>query len=165
MQVLSDARTPTEHYFRCNEYLNERKGTYAFRRRRYDAVARRLLALGLQEGDVVVDLGAGRCEFGRYLRLELRQPSLVYLPFDGAIDGIDFDDFIPLVKADWYVAIEVLEHLHDPWTTLDQISRCARRGIVLTTPNSSEVDTLGMDETHRVPITPQDLLSRGLSVE
>src|SRR6266568_1986073 len=98
MQVLSDARTPTEHYFRCNEYLNERKGTYAFRRRRYDAVGRRLLALGLQEGDVVADLGAGRCEFGRYLRLEFPQLGLIYLPFDGAIDGIDFDVSFPWVR-------------------------------------------------------------------
>lgn len=136
-------------------YLAERTGTYEYRTRRYAAVADKLELLGLEDDDLVVDFGAGMCEFGRYLYRD-RGWSGRYLPVDGAIQGADLngtlDDFI---TADFFVAIEVVEHLLSPVHEIAMMLGLARKGVVLTTPHT---DALGaefvraMDETHHTPI-------------
>lgn len=136
-------------------YLTERTGTYEYRTRRYAAVADRLELLGLGDGDLVVDFGAGMCEFGRYLYRD-RGWSGRYLPVDGTISGVDLNTLVfGTFTADFFVAIEVLEHLWTPIHVLGDLLDHAEKGVVLTTPNT---DALGetfvreMDETHVSPL-------------
>lgn len=152
MNASEDAMTKRDLWL---DYLTERTGTYEYRTRRYSAVADRLELLGLADGDLVVDVGAGMCEFGRYLYRD-RGWSGRYLPVDGAITGINLDTLVLAgFTADFFVAIEILEHLRAPIHVLADMLDHAEKGVVLTTPNT---DKLGetfvreMDETHVSPI-------------
>lgn len=145
----------------CNTYLAQRRGTYAFRTRRYDAVIDELYGLGVMDWDVVYDLGAGMCEFDR--RLREHEFHLRYVPVDGCIDGTDLNEWTP-PAADAFVVIEVIEHLIAPGVLLERLKRQARKGIVLTTPNAAKVDVLAMDETHRTPFVAADIEVHGFEV-
>lgn len=151
----------SEHYSACNDYLDSRQGTYEFRCRRYGVIADKLELMGLSEGDIIVDMGAGRCEFGRYLRERFPKLGLYYIPFDGAIDGINLEDGVAPIFADFYVAIEVIEHLSVPEKLLSDMATHARKGIAVTTPNADCVDVLKMDITHKTPINTARLLRFG----
>lgn len=94
-------------------YLAQRKGTYEYRCLRYAAVYEILLILGLQPGDLIVDVGAGMCDFDRYIR-SVRGFDGRYLPIDGAIQGFDLNTWRPDLRADFYICLETLEHLTDP---------------------------------------------------
>lgn len=148
-----------QHYHSCNEYLNARVGTYEFRCRRYREVFERLIRMGLCENDIIVDIGAGRCEFGRFLREQ--QWNTVYIPFDGSIDGVDLNNWTPPISAAFYVAIEVIEHLDAPWWTLHALYAASTKGVAITTPNPACVDVLGMDATHKVEIWQHRLVQHG----
>lgn len=150
-------------------YLAERNGTYFDRLPRFAAVLSRLDGLGLKERDLIVDVGAGSCEFDRFLREEYPGLEFKYLPVDGAVQGVDLDsdDVLPLMPpAEWYVAIEVLEHLKQPARMIAAMQRRAA-GIVVTTPHT---DALGeeavraMDRTHVSPLRAGDLEAEGFSV-
>jgi hypothetical protein len=148
------------------QYLSERTGTYEFRCIRYAAVADKLLLMGFGPRDSVMDIGAGRQEFCRFLREQGWQGE--YTPIDGSIDGTDLDAWVPwsqgLSVPDWMVAIEVIEHLHEPQRMLT-LMQMASEGMVITTPNPETTDVLGMDRTHVTEIWPQDLAIAGLEWE
>lgn len=157
--------TPT--YEKCHGYLAEREGTYEYRCRRYDAVIDAMTwaegkQLGHWDSMTIADLGAGWTEFGH--RLTQRGFRGRYLPFDGAIDGHDILDMHWAVPTDldWIVAIELLEHLTWPGSLVEEMLAKARRGVIITTPDSRHVDTLGMDDDHVTALTPADLNAMGL---
>jgi hypothetical protein len=118
--------------------------------------------------DIVVDLGAGRGEFGAYLRTRFPKSKHLYVPLDASIDGIDLDCFAPWLEgASYYVAIEFLEHLPRLSTMhyLNLMPFKARKGAVITTPDPETTDVLGMDSTHQTPINAWELRTRGWDVE
>lgn len=144
-------------YHRMNHYLDQRTGTYEFRTQRYKSVADKLLEMGLKNGDLVVDLGAGRCEFDRYLHS--RGVYARYMPIDASIDGTDLNDWTAKrLHPDFYVAIEILEHLENPQRLMLVMENSVRWAMVVTTPNSSVVDTLAMDSTHVTPMFEEDFI-------
>lgn len=145
------------------QYLSERTGTYEFRCIRYSAVLDRLMLMGFSTYDSLMDIGAGRQEFERYLREQGWEGR--YLPIDGSIDGTDLDTWEPGHFLDWHVAIEVIEHLHQPQRMLWNMQQYALKGIVITTPNPETTDVLGMDRTHVCEIWPHDLAAAGMKWE
>lgn len=107
--------------------------------------------MGLTNEDRIVDVGAGTRDFGR--RLHDRGFYGYYLPVDGCIDGVDLDHWVPTAGlADFYICVEVLEHLRNPFRLMRLMEDTVRKGVVVTTPNSATVDTLGIDPTHRVAL-------------
>lgn len=151
-------------YDQCNAYLDRRTGTYPFRKVRYTAVAEKMRSMGLQEGDLVVDIGAGRCEFDHLLHeLGLR---VRYLPIDGSIDGTNLEVWCARnLRADFYVAIEILEHLREPFRLMLELMRTAKKGVLATTPNPNTVDVLGIDSTHVTPLDEDDFFFMGWDTE
>lgn len=145
-------------------YLGERTGTYEFRCRRYRAVANSLLLAGIQDNDLIYDVGAGMCEFGRYMYQTLNW-SGQYVAVDGAIDGTDLETWSPADTAHAFVCIEVIEHLQDPARLLAEFEQKATKVAVVTTPNAETVDVLGMDRTHVSPIRQAMLRARGWYTE
>lgn len=137
----------------CQSYLGSRISDYAFRCRRFRVVYNELVRMGFARGDSVLDLGAGRQDFKRFLR-EQGWYGL-YVPIDGAIDGTDLNTWSPSEMADFVVAIEVAEHLLDPYRFLAKATRAARRGCVMTTPNPEVVDVIACDPTHVSVVDPQ----------
>lgn len=136
----------TAVYEKCDGYLDGHTGTYKYRCRRYDAVIDVIEeSSGLSPSLTIADLGAGWTEFGH--RLTERGFRGRYLPYDGAIDGKDLTFWQPpLTPIDWIVAIELLGHLHHPERLTDIMMDKARRGVIITTPNSQVVDTLAVRE-------------------
>lgn len=143
-------------------YLNERKGTYEYRTIRYAAVADVLETLGLGVGDMVVDVGAGMCDFDRYLRT-VRAFDGRYLPVDGAIDGTDLHTYRPNIVSEFYTAIETVEHLERPYSLMRHMASFSTKGAVITTPNPIVWGPrfYEMDSTHISPILPNDVLRAG----
>ena len=131
----------------CERYLAQRTGRYEWRRARYRKAAERLAAGGLTDADTLVDVGAGWTELDYYLRRELDWRGR-YVPVDGAIDGTDLNGWTPAREASWYVALEVLEHLHDPGRLVRAMQAAATKGVVVSTPNPAVVDVRAMDPTH-----------------
>ena len=136
------------------EYLAERNGTFEWRCRRYAEVADELESLGLANNDTIIDVGAGYCEFDRYLR-GVRGWHGIYVPVDGAINGVELDAWIPDFRPNFFVCIEVIEHLDNPYRMLTHFERFAENGAVVTTPNCNEVDVIALDRTHVSFVPPQ----------
>lgn len=149
--MVADSLNRLEFRDKCRAYLDERTSTYESRSRRYRVVADALLRMGVQEGDAVVDLGAGTCDLAYYLHKNGQYVR--YVPVDGCIDGTDLNNWTP-VKADAFTLVEVLEHLEHPLDLLQTLKWSARKGIVLTTPNPDCVDVLGMCHDHITEIHP-----------
>lgn len=144
-------------------YRDSRQGDYEYRcRTRYKAVADKLFALGLGDWHSIRDVGAGTCQFGRYLRTRGWKGD--YIPVDAVIDGTDLERYEP-PKSDFIVCIETVEHLHNPFRLIGAMNRAARVGIILTTPNPDAVDVLACDPTHISFVLTSDLRSFGLSTE
>lgn len=144
-------------------YLGERRGTYEYRTLRYSAVYDEMKAMGLADHDLIVDIGAGMCDFDRYLR-QVHSFDGRYLPVDGAIDGTNLNEWTPQISADFFVSIEVIEHLRDPWSLIRILKQYTDKGIVLTTPNPRVVDVLSLDKTHITPISREELEVAGFTV-
>lgn len=148
-------------------YLAQRKGTYEYRCLRYAAVYEILLILGLQSGDLIVDVGAGMCDFDRYIR-SVRGFDGRYLPIDGAIQGFDLNTWRPSLRADFYICLETLEHLTDPLLLAWKLRMHSSKGTVITTPNT---DALGdetvrsLDATHCTPLRASQLHAVGYTTE
>lgn len=141
----------------CETYLRA-AGSYENRSRRYELVVRALVDCGWQQGDVLYDLGAGMCDFARYAYthgMEMR-----YVPVDGSIDGTDLEEWSPPQDADWYVCIETIEHLRNPWILLSKMQR-AKKGAVVTTPNPDRTDVLALDPDHKSPVYSLDFALYG----
>src|SRR4051794_2907957 len=128
-EIISDTERSINKR-RWEKYLSQRTGTYEFRCRRYHAVYAQLILNGLKPDDLIVDVGAGMCEFDTYLRS--MGWSGRYLPVDGAIDGTDLNGWGPSTRADFFVAIEVLEHLPQPFLLMSLLSMFAEKAVVIT---------------------------------
>lgn len=147
----------------CDEYLAGRTGSYEQRAVRYRAAADWLRDNGLDDSMTVVDVGAGMTEFDYCLRAEYGWRGR-YVPVDGGIDGTDLNWWVPRRQADFFVALEIIEHLTEWSKLLFCMQGMANRGVVLSTPNPNTTDVLGMDSTHVVAVQPDDLRLMGFEV-
>ena len=143
----------------CSTY-----GTYADRIHEYRPVGSAMRRSGLADGDLLVDVGAGDCGLDRWLRTEGGWHGQ-YLPVDGAIQGVNLNDWGPTMPADLHVAVEVVEHVADPWGLMGAMQAVSRRGVVVTTPNADVVDVLALDPTHVSALRPADFTDRGWTVD
>lgn len=149
----------------ADAYLAARTGCYAFREVRYRAAAGAMMTHGpLMNDDTLFDVGCGWTEFDYYLREKLKWRGR-YIPVDACIDGVDLDRWEPPREAEWFVALEVLEHMEDPRHLLRVMRNASTKGIVLSTPNPATTDVLGMDPTHRTPIPAEWLQRWGFIVQ
>lgn len=140
----------------CDNYMDERTGKYEYRAVRYRKAVETMLAHGLDDSMTVFDIGAGMTEFDYCLRAEYNWRGR-YIPIDGGIDGTDLNDWYPPREAHWFVALELVEHLHNWRGLVINMQECATKGIVVSTPNPWTTDVLGMDPTHVVEVFPNDL--------
>lgn len=147
----------------CDNYLDERQGKYEYRAIRYRAAIDTMRDYGLDDTMTVVDIGAGMTEFDYTLRKEYNWRGR-YIPVDGGIDGTDLDNWVPPREAHWFVALEILEHLSDPFTLLNNLQHSATRGVIISTPNPDTTDVLGMDPTHKTEVHKVDLEQAGMVV-
>lgn len=153
----------------ADAYLASRTGNYIFRTVRYNAAA---TAMGIrspfrspdQDDWTVVDVGAGWTELDYYLR-RVRGWRGRYIPVDACIDGVDLNMWAPPREAEWFVALEVLEHLSCPYKLIWRMQVQAIKGVVVSTPNPDTTDVLGMDSTHKCSIPRTALEQLGFTVE
>ena len=143
----------TSHMEKWTHYRDTRQASYGFRARtRYNAVADQLFSMGLGDSHSLLDVGAGSCQLGRYL--QERGWDGNYVPVDACLDGTDLETWkAPFPGPDFIACVEVVEHLHRPERLLFEMVQAARRGVVITTPNSEAVDVLTCDPTH-VSVVP-----------
>lgn len=146
-----------------DEYLAERTGTFDRRSVRYRAALEAMQAAGLDHHHTVYDIGAGWTELDVTLRIDGQWRGR-YIPVDLGIDHHhDLEAWQPPRPADFAVALEVLEHLDNPWRLVHELQR-AVPCIVVSVPNPRTVDVLGIDRTHRTIITQADLEAAGFTV-
>lgn len=159
------ATTPwTPTIANCDQYLGDRTGKYEWRAVRYRAAAKAMRFYdGLLDSDTVVDVGAGWTEFDYCLRAEFGWRGR-YSPVDGGLDGTDLNSWTPPRKAEWFVGLEIVEHLTAPFLLLEKLKLYATKGIILSTPNPRTTDVLGMDPTHVRPIEAWELENTGFVV-
>lgn len=144
-------------------YLSQRTGTFEKRAVRYRAALGALRDLGLSDSSTLYDIGAGWTELDVTLRVEGEWKGR-YIPIDLGLDlHHDLESWSPPRPADYAVALEVLEHLRDPWRLVTQLQKSVT-AIVVSVPNPRTVDVLDIDETHQTIITAADLAARGFTV-
>jgi hypothetical protein len=153
--------TPTVQ--NCDNYMDERTGKYEYRAIRYRHAISAMMDHGLDSSMTIFDVGAGMTEFDYCLRTEFNWRGR-YIPIDGGIDGTNIESWIPPRDAHWFVALELMEHLHNPWLCLGHWKNAATKGVIISTPNPETTDVLGMDPTHVVEINKSDLEKRGMEV-
>ena len=156
------AWTPT--IANCDNYMDERTGKYEYRKVRYDAAIKWMVDNGLRDGMTVVDVGAGMTEFG-YCLMHDWGFNLRYIPVDGGIDGTNLERWVPPREAHFFVALELLEHLHNPYTLLARMQVKAKIGVVISTPNPETTDVIWMDPTHVKEIHAETLRDHAMNVE
>lgn len=142
----------------CDNYMDERTGKYEYRAVRYRHAIEAMYDNGLTDGQTVFDVGAGMTEFAYTLINEYGWRGR-YIPVDGGIDGTDLNRWVPPREAHWFVALELLEHIHLPLGLAKVMMDKASVGVVVSTPNPLTTDVLGMDPTH-VAIVPKSSLER-----
>lgn len=147
----------------CDEYLDSRTGRYEYRAVRYRLALKQLTLMGLSHDHTITDLGAGWTEFDYTARTEFDWRGR-YIPIDGGIDGTDLESWNPYRVSDFYVALEILEHLYDPAKLIETMQANATRGIVITVPDPEQVDVLGMDDTHVFEVSRSHLEHWGFTV-
>lgn len=132
-----------------DEYMHSREGCYEYRSVRYAAAAQAMANSkhGLDGFDTVVDLGAGWTEMDYYLRREMNWRGR-YLPMDYSLTGVDLETWTPSRPFEWFVALEIAEHLHDPARFLSSLQNSATHGVVVSVPDPRTVDVLAIDDTH-----------------
>jgi hypothetical protein len=143
--------------------MNDREGRYEYRRIRYARAIEEMIRYGLDNSMTIVDVGAGMTEFDYCLRTEFDWRGR-YIPVDGGIDGTDLNDWTPPRRADWFVAMELLEHIGNWESLVSRMQLKADKGIVMSTPNPYATDVIGMDPTHVREIYPRELVDAGFKV-
>lgn len=131
----------------CDDYMASRTGKYEWRAIRYRKAAEYLKTLRLDHADTVCDLGAGWTEFDYCLRTEYSWRGR-YMPIEAGLYPIDLNVWEPYRKVEFFVALEIMEHLYDPERLLSILPKYATKGIAISVPNPETVDVLGIDETH-----------------
>jgi hypothetical protein len=152
----------TPSFTSCDDYLNERTGKYDYRAVRYRKAADWLFLNGLTDEHTIVDIGAGWTEFDYCLRKEYDWRGR-YIPIDGGINNIDLNNWVPERNVDFFVALEILEHLHNPVRLLNEMQNHSNIGVVLSVPDPEKVDVFGLDETHVIEVTTQMLEEQGVT--
>lgn len=147
----------------CDNYMNDREGRYEYRAVRYRHAINAMLREGLDNSMTIFDVGAGMTEFDYCLRAEYNWRGR-YIPVDGGIDGVDLNFWTPPREAHWFVALELLEHLHSAYLLTTRMKQYAIKGVVISTPNPETTDVLGMDPTHVKEIHAQALEVIGFNV-
>lgn len=118
---------------------------------------------GLSDDHTVYDIGAGWTELDITLRVEGAWKGR-YIPVDLGLDlSHDLETWTPPRPADFAVALEVLEHLDNPWRLVAELQE-AVAVIVVSVPNPRTVDVLGIDRTHRTIIRAAELEAFGFEV-
>lgn len=125
----------------------ERKGCYEYRAVRYRATADKLFEQGLNNNDTICDIGAGWTEFDYCLRKEYDWRGR-YLPIDAGMTKTDLNNWEPDRNYDYFVTLEILEHLYEPEKFLTTILKKVNKGVVISVPNPETTDVFSMDETH-----------------
>lgn len=125
------------------------------REKRYRLAGDFMVANGLKNFDTIVDVGAGWQDFDYVLRFEYMWRG-IYLPVDHMY-GDDLNSWHPTREVDWFVCLEILEHLTTGGWLVEMMKNMARKGIVVTTPDPATVDVLGMDPGHVRAITAEEL--------
>lgn len=150
----------------CDNYLDDRTGKYEYRAVRYRAAADYMFShyTPLDDTMTIVDIGAGMTEFDYTLRAEYGWRGR-YIPIDGGIDGTDLNEWVPSRDVHWFVALEILEHLQDPYRLAQQMQRHATQGVIFSTPNPATTDVLGMDPTHVAEVDESRMSMLGFSVK
>ncbi len=148
----------------CDDYMLSRTGRYEHRAVRYRLAAKWLFSVGLSDDHTLVDVGAGWTEFDYCLRAEFNWRGR-YIPLDGGIDGTNLEEWTAVRDFDWFVALELLEHLENPSRLVAELQRASRLGGVVSVPDPAQVDVFAMDETHVVEIPTPMLRSWGFTVE
>jgi hypothetical protein len=146
---------------RCAAYICADRRPYSERKARYQVASDRLHQSGFSDRDTLLDLGAGGTELDYCLRTEHDWRGR-YVPVDGWIDGTDLETWTPPHPPAWFAALEIVEHLQDPQRLIKVMKEHARRGFVLTTPNSAVVDVFAMDSDHVHAFTRTQLQAWGL---
>ncbi len=147
----------------ADAYLAERTGSFEHRAVRYRAALEALRSIGLDDSHTLYDLGAGMTELDVVLRVDGAWRGR-YIPVDLGVDvRHDLEDRHPPRPADHAVALEILEHLSDPWRLVSRLKRAVNT-IVVSVPNPRTVDVLGIDRTHRTVITAEQLQQAGFVV-
>lgn len=146
----------------CDNYLGCRTGKYEWRQVRYRAAGDAMFPIS--NDDTIFDLGAGMTELDYCLRVDYDWRGR-YIPIDGGIDGTDLESWFPPRRGDWFVGLEIIEHLYNWRSMVIKAQYMANKGVILSTPNPRTTDVLGMDETHVVAITPGELEDLGFTVE
>lgn len=147
----------------CDHYLGARTGKYEWRRIRYMAALRAMQAHSLTDNDTIMDVGAGWTELDVCLRVDGNWRGR-YIPVDGGIDGTDLNNWMPSRMVEWAVALEIIEHLEEPFRMLERVANYTHKGIVVSTPNPRVVDVLAIDPTHVRPVTQGELEDWGFQV-
>jgi hypothetical protein len=144
-------------------YLEARTGKYEWRAVRYRAALEAMRSLGLDDSHTVMDVGAGWTELDHCLRVEGGWRGR-YVPIDAGHDGTDLEHWTSPRPADFFVALEVVEHVRYPGRLIGAMQMAAARGVILSTPNPETTDVLGMDATHKVAVGRSRLESHGFDV-
>lgn len=145
------------------EYLRGHTSLHFERAGRFRAASERLRTSGLDDSDILVDVGAGFTELDFHLRADYGWRGR-YVPLDAWVDGtFDLLTWRPARAVGWYAALEVLEHLRDPEDLIRRMKERALKGLVVTTPNSAVVDVLAQDPTHVTALDEETLQSWGLT--
>lgn len=153
----------TSRIAEADAYLAARTGSYAQRCVRYDAALSAMYDAGLGHDSTIVDVGSGWGELA--VRLHTFYGSLArYYPVDACLDGTDLDEWFPPRRAEFFVALEVIEHLRDPIRLLEAMQGSATRAVIVSTPNPATTDVLGMDPTHRTEVHRPTLEACGFTV-
>lgn len=149
------------HQKSCQEYLDNRRATYELRSPRYRDVVNWMKLIGLSDDTTVVDAGAGMTQLDAVLRTEAKFRGR-YVPIDGAIDGVDFNNnWTPPLSADFYVALEVIEHVKNPRQMIAAMLPYVTKALLVSTPNPEVVDVMAIDETHVTPVHHEDFEAWG----
>lgn len=149
----------SSHVEKWTHYMHARRGDFEFRSKtRYAAVAAALVDMGLKDGDLIVDVGAGTCQFDHHMRT-VEGWCGRYLGVDAVLDGTDLNVWVPKMQADYFVCIEVLEHLEDPERMIRLMHNYATKGVACTTPNPAAVDVLTCDPTH-ISVVPAEMFEK-----
>lgn len=144
-------------------YLAERDPNYEYRAVRYRATADMLQSAGLDNDSTLYDLGAGWTEFDFCVRAEYGWRGR-YIPVDAGMSHVDLDRWKPERPVEYTVALEIIEHLHDPEGLVRRMQAVTTRMMVVSVPNPRTVDVLGIDETHVTIVTREMLESWGFTV-
>jgi len=157
---VSPHTDPKQHH---TNYLESRVASYQKRKPRYAETSAVLKNEGLKNSDTLLDVGSGWTELDYHLRVDLDWHGR-YIPIDGAIDGVDLEQWAPPHPHEWLIALELLEHLHNPQRLALALIDKALRGVVISTPNPAVIDVYAMDPTHITPISQPTLEKWGFQV-